>query len=699
MGAGKESRVEKQEAIATFDEIVREISTLYDAAAWQAETVITDYQRMKARRVISRVLMHLAPPPDLSTAQWADEYRYIAGGTSAHPGKWRTDKRPFLRGIMDAFDDPIKETVTIKKASRMGVTECINNKIGRHIHYDPCAMLYVQQTLGEVKKYNQKIFHNFVRATHVVRDILPPEKSRSTGNTIFEKTFPGGSLTLVGANTATGFRMIFVKIVFLDDVDGFEWSVGKEGDPVDNAIGRTSGVWDKKIILASKPTVKAFSRIDLSYEQSDKQLYHVPCPQCDHGQVLRWGGKDLDFGIKWDNKDPYTAYYLCEQCHGVIRDFHKEGMNRQGQWIATAVAPRHAGFGELSQLYHPDIPFSEIAASFLRAQGNPEQLQVWTNDRMGECWEDRGEGMSEDMLFARREAYGGPMVVDGKTYQSLPEGVALLTAQVDVHDENLVCSVDGWGRASENWGIDYVRFEGDTLLPEVWDVLDEYLLRTWWHPAGVQLRPVVTVIDSGYRDEMVSAFVRSRAKSGRNIIAIKGDDRTRTGQIISDIPNKKNKYKVHIYTVNVNRAKTSVFGRLKIAVPGQGAYMHFPVTEWCDKEYFEGLLSERWVTVRMGGVLRRKLVKRPGVRNEPLDLKGYSIAAIEWLFKHRRFDLDGAAERMFRLLEEDKRRRLESGNLDPVEYFRQRAAEIKQREQNAEKSRGRRVISKGVVDE
>jgi phage terminase large subunit GpA-like protein len=410
--------------------------------------------------------------------------------------------------------------------------------------------------------------------------------------------------------------------------------------------------------------------------------------------VLRWGGKDLDFGVKWDAGDAYSAYYLCEQCHGVVRDFHKERMNAEGKWIATAVArdPRHRGFGELSQLYHPDIMFHELVRDFLKVKAAPEQLQVWVNDRMGECWEDKGDGMDEDGLLGRRENYGVPVMLDGVQYNTTPPDVAVLTASADVGENHLAVTVCGWGKDEECWVLEYTMFEGDTLQPEVWEAMLAYLKRPWLHPSGLKLSPKCVPVDSGFRDEMVSAFVRSQARGNFNIIAIKGDEKTRAGKIMSDLPSKKNKHKVHIYIVNATRTKTSVFGRLKIKT-GSPASIHFPVT--VDAEYFKGLLSERWVSVMQQGQRVRRLLKKPGVRNEPLDTMGYNIAALEWLKNHRRFDLNNEAAQMRARVDAEEQRRMTAGELTPTEYYQERVKKLQENEQ--QKRGGRRIISKGVV--
>ena len=52
--------------------------------------------------LISRT-RQLQPPQDLSPAEWADRYRFLSPEDSAEPGKYRVDRAPYQRGILDAL--------------------------------------------------------------------------------------------------------------------------------------------------------------------------------------------------------------------------------------------------------------------------------------------------------------------------------------------------------------------------------------------------------------------------------------------------------------------------------------------------------------------------------------------------------------------------------------------------------------------
>jgi hypothetical protein len=44
----------------------------------------------------------LKPDPTLTISEWADAHRFLSPRASAEPGRYRTDRTPYMRAIMDA---------------------------------------------------------------------------------------------------------------------------------------------------------------------------------------------------------------------------------------------------------------------------------------------------------------------------------------------------------------------------------------------------------------------------------------------------------------------------------------------------------------------------------------------------------------------------------------------------------------------
>jgi phage terminase large subunit GpA-like protein len=164
-------------------------------------------------------------------------------------------------------------------------------------------------------------------------------------------------------------------------------------------------------------------------------------------------------------------------------------------------------------LYSPWLTWAEIADEHKAAKEDPVRLKVWVNTKLAETWEDRdGEGMDEGSLMARRENYGS----------TIPARVAVLTCGVDVQDNRLELELVGWGRDEESWSCDYRVLWGDPSAPQVWDDLEEYLLRTFPHETlGEGLRIIGACLDTGgHHTQSAYAFCAGREK--QRIWAIKG---------------------------------------------------------------------------------------------------------------------------------------------------------------------------------
>src|ERR1017187_9829777 len=71
------------------------------------------------------------PDPLLTISQWADRYRWLSQRASAEHGRWRTERTPYLREIMDCLSPmSLIERTVFMKGAQIGGTECGNNWMG-----------------------------------------------------------------------------------------------------------------------------------------------------------------------------------------------------------------------------------------------------------------------------------------------------------------------------------------------------------------------------------------------------------------------------------------------------------------------------------------------------------------------------------------------------------------------------------------
>ena len=549
----------------------------------------------------------LTPPPNLSVSQWADASRRLSPEASAEPGSWSTSRAEYQRGIMDAVNDPSVNNIVVMSSAQIGKTEICNNVLGYHIDQDPAPILVVQPTLDMAQAWSKDRLATMLRDTPVLQNKVADPRSRDSGNTTLHKVFPGGHITACGANSPSSLASRPIRIVLCDEVDRYPVSAGAEGDPISLARKRSATFWNKKLIMVSTPTVKGQSRIEQAFFESDQREYYVPCPDCSEFRTLKWAN------VQFDKEAPETAAYVCEDCGSVWDDSKRLRAIRKGEWRAHAPFKGTAGF-RLSALYSPWMSLEDGVRDFLEARKQPATLRVWINTYLGETWEEEGQRVDDIGVSERREDYG----------DTLPDGVIIITAGVDVQDDRLEMEIVGWGRNEESWSLEYKTIYGDPSSPIVWGELDTHLRKTYFHIRGVELPIRSVCVDSGgHHTQSVYAFCKAR--EGRRVFAIRGVGGE--GKPLVGRPTINNAQRVKLFPVGVDTAKELVYSRLRITEPGAG-YCHFPASY--DDEYFRQITAEQLVSRYHKGFLRREWQKiRP--RNEALDCRVYALAAYSLL--------------------------------------------------------------------
>lgn len=568
-------------------------------------------------------MMQLKPPPKLSVAAWADLERRLDSQTSAEPGRWITARAEYQRGIMDACSDASVKEVIVMCAAQLGKSEILLNTIGYHMAHDPAPILMLQPTVDMAQSFSKdRVTNGLLRSTPALRGKVKDSKAKDANNTTLHKVFPGGALSLVGANSPSSLASRPIRVVLCDEVDRYPASAGEEGDPISLAKRRAATFWNRKIIEVSTPTNRGASRIESAYEESDQRKFMVPCHDCGEQQELVWAQ------VQWT--DPRQPHYVCLHCGSCWSDAHRHRSISKGQWVATKPFEGVAGF-HLSALYSPWVVLADAVEEFLASKKDPMRLKTFVNTFLGESWEDQGEGVDDIEIAKRRE-----------DYEEIPEQVALLTAGVDVQDDRLEVEVVGWGAGEESWCIDYKVLHGDPSSPQLWKQLDEVLLQTYDHPLGKAMIIRSTCVDSGgHHTRAVYNYAKTRA--GHRVFAIKGVGGE--GKPIVGRPSKNNIGKVALYPVGVDTAKELLYARLRIEEPAPG-YCHFH--NRLDDEHFRQLTAEKQVIRYHKGYPKRGWIKTR-TRNEALDVRVYAIAALSIL----NVNMDNVAKRYFSDIDKD----------------------------------------------
>ncbi len=572
----------------------------------------------------------LTPDPWLTVSEWSDTHRWLSSRASAEPGRYRTERTPYMRAIMDALSPSHPaQRVVFMKAAQVGATEAGNNWIGFVMHHAPGPMLAVQPTVELAKRNSRQRIDPLIEESPALRERVKPARARDSGNTQLSKDFPGGVLVMTGANSAVGLRSMPARYVFLDEVDAYPASADEEGDPVGLAEARSlTFAHRRKVFLVSTPTIRGVSRIEREFDASDRRRFFVPCPHCGEMQWLRFER------LRWEKRKPETAAYHCDSCDAPIPEHHKAAMLAAGEWRATAEADdvRTVGF-HLSALYSPPgwKTWADIARDKEAAKGSDEAERVFRNTVLGETWIETGDAPDWQRLVERREVWPAG---------TIPAGGLFLTAGADVQKDRIEVDVWAWGRGLESWLVDHVVIEGGPGDPACWQTLTDLLGRSWRHAGGAELGLARLAIDTGYETAAVYGWARSVGFAQvAPVKGLEGFNRTSpvSGPTFVDATagGKRLRRGARLWTVAVStfKAETYRFLRLPRPTPEElevGAAfplgtVHLP--GWADTEWIKQLTAEQLVTVRNRRGFARLEWQKLRERNEALDCRVYARSA------------------------------------------------------------------------
>lgn len=570
-------------------------------------------------RSVKGLFEGLLPEERLLVSEWADKHRYLASGASPEPGLYKTSRTPYLKKIMDCLSSHSPYRMIIyKKAAQIGATEAGLNWLGYCIDNSPGSILSVMPTEGQMKRNSKMRIDPMIKATPRLSQKISNSNRKDASNTILQKDFPGGTLIMTGANSASGLRSMPIQYLFMDEVDGYPLSLDGEGSPIDLALARVRNYPRHKIFMPSTPTIKGSSIIDAEYEKTDKQKFFMPCPSCGTVQHLVWEN------VKWVKQDHTTAIYECPHCSNSITDRHKRDMLTAGYWEATD--PERSsleliGFHNNS-LVSPWYKFVDAARDYLRAGNDEIKLITFVNTVLGECSESSGDAPKWHEVSNKAVT---------RERNKPPKEVKFITMGVDVQKNRLALHVVGWGHEKRRWVLDYEEIPGDVETDEAWNALRLIILsRILVREDGLEMPIRLTAIDSGNWTARVYQFCKEFSRS--QVVPIKGSDSLKSifsaPMSVAKTEAGKNAGSVMLYNVGSTILKKELYGYLRLNRDkddplGPKGYVHMIKLE---DDYFKGLVAEEERIVEVKGYPHAQWYKI-FARNEPLDTMNYARAA------------------------------------------------------------------------
>jgi phage terminase large subunit GpA-like protein len=585
----------------------------------------------KITNIISDGVSAAIPRGGLTVSQWADENRILSPEASSEPGRWNTDRNPIMREPMDVIGDPRVHTVVLMTSSQVGKSETINNALGYFIHIDPSPIMLIQPTLDRMKDYSKKRIAPMLRDTPVLSDCMHSDGTRDGDDTIFSKSFTGGQLSMVGANSASALASQPIRIILADEVDRFPSDVDNEGDPLTLAVVRTTTFeGSSKVIITSTPTIKDESRIEQEFAKSDQRHCYLPCPHCGEFQQLVWKDEQGQMRLVWEtnpeNPDQViSVVYVC--VNGCAIEHHElHDMLAQCEWRAHKPFNGIAGF-YVNALYSAWQSWKKLAEKFITDVKKVETLKTFVNTMLGQTWDIANEKPEIEGLEDRAEEYNA----------EVPKGVLLLTAGCDVQGDRIEGEIVGWGVDEESWSIDYFVLYGDPSQDQIWEELKEILTREYecerTDASGFPLKKRISAacVDSGGHFS-TETYHFCKANAANRIFAVKGANND--VKTIIGAPTRDKIIGGKLWMIGTRLAKDSIFANLKLIEQGAG-YCHFP--KGYGSEYYKQLTSEKRVKKLKKFDKAEKfgysqyLYKKIRARNEALDCRVYAYAGLQMM--------------------------------------------------------------------
>lgn len=567
------------------------------------------FRKYLVSQYLKDALAFLRPPEDITVSEWAEKYRVLDIKSSAVPGPWRNDKTPYLVDIMDELNNYETEEIVFVKPSQVGGTETLQNMLGWVIHEDPAPtmVVYPSDVLAESVSENR---------IQPMLELSPPLKERwkSNESSKLELQFESMYLNLVGSNSPSNLASKPIKYLFMDEVDKYPGASKKEANPISLVKERTKTFRNRKIFMASTPTLRT-GHIWKAMEEADVlKHYFVPCPHCGKYIELKWS----QVSFPQDENMTYAdraelATYVCQECGCIITDQHKQQMLRYGQWRIvrqSAQIAKKVAFW-INTLYSPFVRFSEVVKEFLKSKDDPEVFQNFVNSWFAEPWEDTKLKTSADLVLERQ--------TDIPAY-TVPDWAKLLTGGVDVQENCLYWTIRAWGNYLTSQNIAHGQAWSFAEIERVMNL-------AFKQPDGTQMVVALSLIDSGDQTDAVYDFC---ADNSDWALPCKGSSNPMMSHFKLSKVNKTDSkaYGMQLVLVDGGKYKDMVAGRMR-KENGTGSWM---VYQGCDREYAEQVTAEHKVNVKSGQRTRQEwTLKTSHADNHYLDAEVYCFCAADLL--------------------------------------------------------------------
>ena len=597
------------------------------------------------RKSIKLGLQALYKEPPQTAVEWADKNFYMSAESSYHEGKWTTE--PFQVAILNSMGNDLISVVNFIKSARIGYTKLLMANIGYKIQHKRRNIMMWCPTDPDAEDVSRTHVTGMIRDVPTVRDLAPWFGRKHSDNTLDQKVFSNRrTLWCRGGKASRNYREKSCDEVIYDELSNFDASVEGEGAPISLGDKRLDGATYPKSIRGSTPKRAGSCQVTKAVEESPYLLrFHINCPHCHKEQTLKWGGKDCDFGLKWEKNnlgEATKAWYLCEHAACVIWHQDMVEASKTGRWVCDNTGiwtrdgmdwfgvddelirtPRSVSFS-IWAIYSTWNTWLKLVDEWLKVKGDVQKLITFINTTRGETWDDdQGEKLDSEVLYGRREVY-----------PQIPALGLVLVGGIDTQDDRYEGRVWAFGPGEEAWLVHRFILMGDPASEELRRKVGLELHRQFTRSDGQIMKVERWTWDSGghYTDEV---YAESRKHGPQWVIPIRGANTY--GKPIANMPRTKNKLnKVYLTEIGTDNAKELLYARMKMpidtaksqAAESQPGVVHLPANDViCDESEVKQLTSEKKKAVISKGK-REMRWDAGGRRNEALDCFVYALAAL-----------------------------------------------------------------------
>jgi phage terminase large subunit GpA-like protein len=232
-----------------------------------------------AFRLLDEALEAFLPPERVSVAEHAARHRWLADGPYA--GLWQHSKVPYLVEPMESLERPWRSSVIVGPG-QSGKTSVAENWLLKSVDVDQAPFLWFMQTDDGIEAYVKGRINPMIEGHLELRRKLG---EKPVDNSLHFKLFRGMTIEFLSATYSNLINKKAARIV-ADEVDAYDPTFGDVKALLDLRM-QTYGEDAHSLFLSHPdlatgldPETDWHSGIMAIYADSDRRVWHWPCPEC-----------------------------------------------------------------------------------------------------------------------------------------------------------------------------------------------------------------------------------------------------------------------------------------------------------------------------------------------------------------------------------------------------------------------------------